>query len=244
MNESQTIMQLEVQIRTQIQKIKNKEVDAKSSGIGKLFSKLVRLDRASHGQLLLEYKPISQALQEADRNTRESKQSRAKRIDRELSRIVFDDEYSDIDDVPQKIAKAPVKIEKENPVRQARIIPAVEHENFSDKNKDRTMYTYKNTQYGKGPLVLTIVREHVNSNPSITFNDLKRVFPDDIFRGYGVFTDLERAKMVSLSRKRYFLNNNQLLKVQGTVIAVCNQVDSKNILKFLAAVKKLGYKVD
>ena len=43
--------------------------------------------------------------------------------------------------------------------------------------KDYSKYTFKGTQYGKGRLVHAVVKDYVQTNPGISFEDLLLVFP-------------------------------------------------------------------
>jgi len=110
--------------------------------------------------------------------------------------------------------------------------------------RDRTAYKYRGSEYGKGQLVLAILRQHMLDNPSTTHDQLKKVFPDELLRGYGIFKKYEDALNMSKTRKRYFLKDDQQVKLGcGAVVCVSNQFTSDNILAFLEVAKKLGHKI-
>lgn len=111
--------------------------------------------------------------------------------------------------------------------------------------RDRTAYNYRGGSYGKGQLVLAILRQHILDNPNTTHDQLKKVFPDELLRGYGIFKKYEDALNMSKTRKRYFLKEDQQVKLGcGTVVCVSNQFTSDNIIAFLDLAKKLGHKIE
>lgn len=98
--------------------------------------------------------------------------------------------------------------------------------------KDLTKYRYEKEVYGKGQLVLAVVKHYVASNPTINYSSLKKVFPDKLGGKSStshVFTTYEEALKISFSnpetpRKRHFINPTQLMKLNdGETIAVSNQ---------------------
>jgi hypothetical protein len=115
-------------------------------------------------------------------------------------------------------------------------------------DRDRTGYTFDGEMYGKGPLVLAIIRAHVKANPKITFDLLKKAFPDELLKGYGIFQTYERAMVISAVRKRFFLKDEQLVTVRDNAgkpvkIAICNQHSFATIVHVIAQAQKLGHKI-
>ncbi len=112
------------------------------------------------------------------------------------------------------------------------------------KPKDRTKYSFNGVEnLGKGPLALAVVKFYVSKNPKVTFAKLKEVFPDTLMTKYGVFTDLKDGEKRSTGRNRYFLNEDQQIKVADKTVVVTNQWTADNFVPFLKAVKEMGYKI-
>jgi sugar-specific transcriptional regulator TrmB len=83
--------------------------------------------------------------------------------------------------------------------------------------------------YGKGKLVLAVVRKYILDNPKTTLTKLKEVFPDSLQPRYGVVQEIGKAKKLSEDRDRFFLKPEDLIKVGDKKIAVCNQFGSHNL---------------
>lgn len=111
------------------------------------------------------------------------------------------------------------------------------------RNNDK--FTFNGQEYGKGPLVRTLVAQYVADNPNTTLKKLKEVFPDDLMKRFGIFQDIDKAREISGKKyDRYFFKEEHQIKLKDkTVIVVCNQWTSENIKPFLEVIKKLGYDV-
>ncbi len=98
--------------------------------------------------------------------------------------------------------------------------------------KDLTKYRYGKGTYGKGQLVLAVVKQYVATHPSINYSSLKTIFPDRLGGKSStshVFTTHEEALKIYFHnpqkpRKRHFIDSTQLIKLNdGETIAVSNQ---------------------
>jgi len=114
--------------------------------------------------------------------------------------------------------------------------------------KDYTKYLFNGTVYTKNRLVLAIVRSYVESNPEISYAELKKIFPDELQgRGnYGVFNSLNDAEKILADSgyKRHFIQPDEVIKLKDETIAVCNQWGVRNIDKFRNKVKDLSFKIE
>jgi hypothetical protein len=114
--------------------------------------------------------------------------------------------------------------------------------------KDTTKYRFDGEILGKGRLVLSVVKRHVDAHPNITFPELEKAFPKTCQGARGVLSTAEQANEVvaSSGRKRHFLNPEDLIHLDdGPVVAVSNQWGVRNIGRFIRhTTKKLGYKID
>jgi len=112
-------------------------------------------------------------------------------------------------------------------------------------DRDRKTYKFMGEEHGKGKLVLAIIKYHVEKNPKITAQQLKGFFPDQLLKGYGIIRVLSEAQEISKTHKRFFLKEEQLVKVKDGKMAVCNQFSAENIKPFFEHVtKKLGYEIE
>ena len=124
--------------------------------------------------------------------------------------------------------------------------PAIKEPTKTEKGlkKDGTVYEFNDSQYGKGRLVLAVVKEHLQKTKNVSFDVLKKAFPDELQPRFGVIAKLADAKALSKAYNRYYLNAEDVLKTNdGTQFAICNQWGIGNIDPFLTQVKTLGYKI-
>jgi len=98
---------------------------------------------------------------------------------------------------------------------------------------------------GKGPLVRDVIRLYVKQNPSITFNKLKDIFPDEITQlPWGVIDTYENAVKINASEPTDRYNEDDTIKLNNDKkIAVCNQWKPKNIAIFIKRAKELGFDI-
>ena len=116
-------------------------------------------------------------------------------------------------------------------------------------SKDTTKYIFNGYQYGKGRLVLAVVTEYVKQNPDITFNELKKVFPDQLQgANIGVFAEIEDAKRRTNKIKRYYFGDRpgsvESVQIADCTIVVSNQWGIGNIGRFLQVAEKLGFEIN
>ena len=118
------------------------------------------------------------------------------------------------------------------------------------QNDESTRDTTKYSIDGGKPLmkrrfVLAVVAEYVKSHPYITYDELKRIFPDSLSRKptHGVFQRYEDIlKKIEIQpdlANRFFLQPEELITLSdGTTITIYNQWGS-NFHKFLELAKKM-----
>ena len=88
--------------------------------------------------------------------------------------------------------------------------------------KDITKYNFKeNKNLGKGRLVLAVVKDYVENNPEISFEELLLVFPSELRSVYGVFARTEEVE--EKHQVRYFMKDADRIALSDSTIAVCNQ---------------------
>jgi hypothetical protein len=246
------IKSLEVRIDKAMENIRSGTQTPKDSEIGKLFNCLKEMDLPSYEKRFEQYKPISKAyfdkyyaspeyakIKDAEDKKKALERKKALEFAETLKGgggggdLLSDDEIAA---GPRNNKAKELKAKKVPKVK----VPKAAKPQKEKGDRDRTGYNFEGEVYGKGPLVLAIIRKHVNANPKITFELLKKAFPDELLKGYGIFQSYERAMEISIKTKRFFLNDNQLVRLRDKNIAVCNQFSSDNILPFLAHARKLG----
>lgn len=115
--------------------------------------------------------------------------------------------------------------------------------NNTEKRKahDNSKYLFKGKVYGKNRLVLAVIKEYVNNNPAITFDQLKNIFPDSL-QGSETFTT--KAEALSKKDRRNFTNQDELILIQDQIIAVSTQWSISNITNFLQNCKRLNINIE
>lgn len=251
------IRSLETRINNAIKEISKGEKTPKETEIGKLLNLLKSMDEPSYIKLAEKYRPVSAEYFEKYRQTDEYKQSpeykkqleleKKKKLEREkvmeANFLIGSGGGGDLSDA--EITRGPSAKAKELKVKQPKVkLPKAQKPKKEKGDRDRTGYTFNGESYGKGPLVLAVIRKYVLDNPKTNYDSLKKAFPDDLLKGYGIFQTYEKAMDISKVRKRFFLNDNQLVRLRDKNIAICNQFSTDNILPFLAHAKKMGFKID
>ena len=116
-------------------------------------------------------------------------------------------------------------------------------------NKDYTKYIFNGEKYGKGRLVLSILKQHSNLHPDGTFNDLKNVFPDFLqsnteiqFSGTQVVFEKEN-NIPQGDSKRFFSKEEEKIQIKDCKVVVTREWNHQNIQNFINAAGKLGYEI-
>ena len=114
--------------------------------------------------------------------------------------------------------------------------------------KDYSKYTFKGTQYGKGRLVQAVVKDYVQTNPDISFEDLLLVFPHELAKHkFGVFDRTEVAEKYFIDSgskyKRFYMNEKDVITLSDAKIVVCSQFGKGNMDPFLEVCKKLELEI-
>jgi hypothetical protein len=249
------IKSLEARIEKAMKIIQTGEQTPKETDIGKMLNSLKDLDLPAYEKAFEAYKPISKEFFDKYYASPEFLKKKASEDKKLIAARKKDEEYAlslkggsggnfNDDDVvtsgPRNHNAKELKPKKQPKVK----IPKAQKPQKEKGDRDRSGFVFLGETYGKGPLVLAVIREHVRLNPKITCDTLKKAFPDELLKGYGIFQTYEKAMEISKVRKRFFLNDNQLVRLKDKNIAICNQFSSDNIMPFLSHTRKLGYKID
>jgi hypothetical protein len=111
---------------------------------------------------------------------------------------------------------------------------------------DRTQYLFNGKKYGKGRLVLAVLKHHLIVNEDYSYQKLEKDFPKELQGSQGVFAQLDNAMEIKdrTGHKRHFLAIDDLLEVENVKIAVSTEWGIKNIENFLKRCKELNYRIE
>jgi len=111
------------------------------------------------------------------------------------------------------------------------------------KKRDTTKYSFKNSQFGKGKLVLAVVKDYVASNPKTTYDNLVKIFPKHLQGSIGVFNELKavQEKYENKSHKRHFIQD--AISLKDCDIVVSTEWGAGNINDFIEQAISIGYSV-
>lgn len=115
------------------------------------------------------------------------------------------------------------------------------------QNRDLTKYIFNNVEYGKGRLVLEIVRAFLFKNPNITFLELIEIFPPEFQGSIGVLEKLSYAKNIykKHNKKRYHIDKGEVLKtIDGVELVVSREWNIRNIQNILNWAKTNNFSVN
>ena len=110
-------------------------------------------------------------------------------------------------------------------------------------NRDKTKYMFEGKVYAKNRLVLAIVKKFVEDN-NPTCDQLFSVFDKSLQGSLGVVEVYENAIKISDASKRFFLKEDDIIKLKDARVAVCTQWGIFNIVKFIKQAQSLGYNID
>lgn len=116
--------------------------------------------------------------------------------------------------------------------------------------KDYSTYKFDGNSYGKGKLVLAVVKKYVEDNAPSSFADLQKAFPTGIQGGGKGVVSLSASvsnkdKGIGGGIKRYYVDASDIITLpSGEVVLVCSQWGASNIGKFIDhSTKELGYTI-
>ncbi len=100
--------------------------------------------------------------------------------------------------------------------------------------RDYTKYLFEGGIYGKGPLVHAVIKKYVEEHPTVTSKELQVLFPKEaVDSAFEIVVPIKQA-----TKGRFFLNNEDIMKVSDTKIVVTSQWSKDNIGSFITFVKK------
>ena len=124
----------------------------------------------------------------------------------------------------------------------ARAISVVQQSDKAIKGKrDTSKYTFNGEAFAKGRLVHAVVKDYVSKNTDITFDELKKAFPNEWQAGgaksgnRAVFVRLADAEQLfeDKGHRRHFFKEGETIQLSDEVVAVSNQWGIGNIGDFV-----------
>ena len=105
--------------------------------------------------------------------------------------------------------------------------------------RDLTKYTFNGLEdLSKGRLALAVIRHIAVINPKIKLKELLESFPDILVAPYGVLKPKKEALEISKGRPRFFIKQEEMVKLADGEICVSNQWTSERINEFISISKK------
>jgi hypothetical protein len=114
----------------------------------------------------------------------------------------------------------------------------------ASKGRNTQKYKFNGQEYGKGRLILAVIRQWVvDHNP--TLKQALEVFGGvDLLKRFAPCAEIEVARDRSGSRDRYlFSDPDQIVLKDKKILVVSNQWTSENIQPILKKFKSLGYRI-
>lgn len=155
----------------------------------------------------------------------------------------------------------PYRLNQELLIDVQQIIPLPEAESYQVKvreqkeerrevrrgARDNTKYNFNGeVGLGKRGLVRSVWLKYIKDNPNVSYLKLIQDFPNDI--SGRLFVELEKAleqqKRDSNGLSRYFIEEDEVLKIENKSYVISNQWGKGNIEKFLEYATKLGYEIE
>lgn len=105
-----------------------------------------------------------------------------------------------------------------------------------DTTKDFSKYSIRRRgRYGKGQMVLNVIKDYVQNHRVASAKSLERLFPKSVQGRYGVVNTLDSA-----DKKRFFTKDDQVLTVGKDKVVVSREWDVNNIKRFIENNKAIG----
>ncbi len=112
--------------------------------------------------------------------------------------------------------------------------------------KDTSKYLFNGNKYGKGRLVLAVVKEYISQNSDVSFSDLLSKFPKHLQGSTGVIDnhDVVQEKFKNIRHKRHFLESDEIIQLSDCSAVVSTEWGIANIENFISQAESLGFSID
>jgi len=225
---SEKVTMLKEQFKSALNEIKTSKCSPQQTGIGKIINEIKEYDPDQYREVMSEYKPI---FEEWRKNNPETKKKTVVKIL----------DQGGHDNVSSRVR---ISIEGETKRHKLKI------KNSIAKSKTRKIdpeksYKYKGEMFGKGRLVHAVIKNYINViKPGITLEEIHKDWENVSKNKYSVCNEFSIAKEHSIPRRRYFLNESEILRLaDGTRVAVSKEWGPSNMPNFIERAKKLGIEI-
>lgn len=115
--------------------------------------------------------------------------------------------------------------------------------------RDLTKYRFGGETLGKGRLVLALVKQYVRDHPEADFAALRAAFPDALQGDSPIQFSSARNVVARLDdvasedRKRYFIAEDELVRLRDSIVLVSREWNRFNIQNVLTTAARLGYTI-
>lgn len=163
-------------------------------------------------------------------------------IDKKLARQIADGYVTEPDGIPI----AALTLQRFRSERGNVYIVTESYFKNTNSKKDTSKYQFDGKQFGKGRLVLEVIKKFVTQKTSTTYSELEMAFPKACQGNMGVFSTLDEANKIfsRTNLKRHFLKPDEIIELGDTKIAVSNQWGVGNIDGFIKRAEENGFKID
>ena len=110
--------------------------------------------------------------------------------------------------------------------------------------RDTTKYMVDGVRYGKGRMVLAVVKKYVEEHPDVNSTTLGNVFDASLQGSLGVvrtLSDVENS--YSDYERRFYCGDNEVIDIEPEKCVVCSQWGKFNIDAFVKRAEQLGIEV-
>lgn len=130
---------------------------------------------------------------------------------------------------------------------QIRVREQIEQRREAQRSsRDLSKYKFEGKIFGKGRLVLAVVKASVLKSPPISLGELKQRFPDELQGAWGVVARTEEVerRLATKSKKRYFVGADEIIVLDSKEsVAVSNQW-GHNFEGFFNHARDLGFQIE
>jgi len=116
------------------------------------------------------------------------------------------------------------------------------------QSRSYSKYLFEEELYGKGRLVLAVMKSYCNKHQEISIDELKEIFPDHLQGSIGVFSPVSRAIKIRdngpRKQKRHFIKPEEIISISDGDIAVCTEWGAGNIDNFIEQSKKQDFNIE
>lgn len=113
---------------------------------------------------------------------------------------------------------------------------------------DRTKFWFNGQKYGKGRLVLEVVRKYVEQHPDARFEQVRQTFPDELQETESQFSTDGRCVIKKLEdvtdQKRFHMREEDQIEVMGEPVVVSREWNVQNFQKFVEKAHELGFEIE